>query len=122
MKAFLIVSLVILSAVANSQEHPPALEQCRLDVDMYKKFGDFAHPTDAEFKAERDYLEQFPLSEISRRVVEMEGCMEVDRAHQKDYADVSILLEAARGKRYMHFLIRHDLWKQFVAEDAQGKR
>jgi hypothetical protein len=107
---------------AQTGQHPPPLEQCRLDVDTYKKLGNFSHPTEAEFKAQVDYLDRFPLSEISRRIVEMESCMEVDRAHQKDYADVSILLEAARGNRYQNFLVRHDLWNQFVGEDAQGKR
>jgi hypothetical protein len=113
--------MVMLAAVAKSQEHP-ALEQCRLDFDAYKKLGNFAHPTGAELKAQKDYLKRFPLSEISRRVREMEGCMEVDRVNEKGYADVSILLEAEEGSRYMNFLLRHDLWNQFAGEDAQGKR
>jgi hypothetical protein len=122
MKAFLIVSIVMLSVVANSQEHSPALEQCRLDFDTYKKLGNFAHPTEAEFTAQRDYLRRFPLSEINRRIVEMESCMDVDQTHRQDYTDASLLLEGAQRNRYMNFLVRHNLWDQFVAEDAQGKR
>jgi hypothetical protein len=122
MKTFLIASLVLLSVVATSQEHPPALEQCRLDVDTYKKLGNFAHPTEAEFTAQRNYMTRFPLSEITRRLTEMEGCMEVDRAHRTDYAEASILLATAMNSRYVVFLLRNKLWDQFVAEDAQGHR
>jgi hypothetical protein len=101
------------------------LEQCRLDIDAYKKLGNFAHPSAAEFTKQAEYLRRFPLSELTRRTKEMEDCMEVDQANEKSYAGASILLEAAQVDRYMNFLLRHhhpDLWYQFVAEDAQGKR
>lgn len=117
-----VASMAVLAAAANSQEHPPALEQCRLDVDAYKNLGNLAHPNASEFKAQKDYLKRFPLSEISRRVREMGDCMEVDRANEEGYAHVSILLESEQSNRYMNFLLRHDQWSQFVTEDAQGKR
>jgi hypothetical protein len=115
-------SMTLLAAFSQSQESRPALGQCRLDIAAYKSLGNFAHPTATDLQAQTDYMKRFPLSEISRQTKEMEDCMEVDKENHKDYEDVSLLLASAENNRYMNFLSRHDLWKQFVAEDSQGKR
>jgi hypothetical protein len=118
----LISLIALLSMFSQSQEHRPALEQCRLDVTAYSTLGSFAHPTATELEAQTHYMNRFPSSEISRQTKEMEDCMDVDQGNHKNYEDVSLLLTSGTNNRYMQFLLRHDLWKQFVAEDAQGKR
>ena len=48
--------------------------------------------------------------------------MEADPQNEIGYARVSLFLQQEETSRYVNFLLRHGLWDQFVAEDAQGKR
>jgi hypothetical protein len=62
LKWITLILLLVGPALSAAREHPPALEQCRIDAD------------------------------------------------------------SEQSNRYQNFLIRHDLWKQFVAEGATGAR
>jgi hypothetical protein len=118
----LAVSMILLIAVASAEESPTALKQCRIDLNTYTKLGPLTNPSFAQIKAQKDYLRAFRLSEISQRLREMGDCMEADPQNEIGYAHVSLSLRQEETSRYVNFLLRHDLWNQFVAEDAQGKR
>jgi hypothetical protein len=133
----LIIGMTItMTFVAWSKPQEPSItvEQCRADGDAWKKISEAAADAQAKiahagrgddirkFDAAFHYLKRFPLSEISRRTDEMATCTQVDRQNQDMYLFVGVFLESEESNRYMNFLLRHNLWNDFVAEDAQGKR
>ena len=118
----LTVSMILLIALAKAEESPTVLKQCRIDLNAYTKLGPLTNPSFAQIKAQKDYLRSFRLSEISQRSKEMGDCMEADPQNEIGYARVSLLLQQEETSRYVNFLLRHGLWNQFVAEDAEGNR
>ncbi len=118
----LTVSMILLIAFASAEESQTSLKQCRIDLNTYTKLGPLTNPSFAQIKAQKDYLRSFRVSEISQRFKEMGDCMEADPQNEIGYARVSLLLQQEETSRYVNFLLRHGLWNQFVAEDAQGKR
>ena len=126
MSYFLLGLPVLLLApmhLAKSQEPKVTLQQCRVDADPFIKTM-LANPNDrtAEFEAHREYLKRFPLSEITRRQLEMYDCTTVDPKNSKAYETVALVLDGEETSRYLSFLIRHNLVDQFRAEDANGAR
>jgi hypothetical protein len=113
----LAVSMILLIAVAIAEESPTALKQCRIDLNTFTKLGPLINPSFAQIKAQKDYVRSFRLS-ISQRLKEMGDCREADTQNEIGYAHVSLLLQQEETSRYVNFLLRHDLWNQFVAEDA----
>jgi hypothetical protein len=115
--------LLIPIQLAKSQETKVTLQQCRVDAEPFIK-NMLANPADltAEFQAYRDYLKRFPLSEITRRYLEMYDCTTVDAQNSQAYKTVALILESESTNRYLSFLIRHNLMDQFRAEDANGVR
>jgi hypothetical protein len=55
-------------------------------------------------------------------VDEMMQCRDVDPANREKYFDVASGAVAERANRETNYLVRHDLYKQFLAEDVAGKR
>jgi hypothetical protein len=110
-------SMLILAAVlalgsvtAQEVKHAPMAAQCRADQRLwFSKIGsnDLADVTYRELHAWAD---------------EMVDCMAVDGASLKDYGDTSNMARITYGDRAEHFISRHNLMDQFIAEDAAGKR
>ena len=116
------VSTILLIAFSNAEESLATLKQCRNDLNTYTKLGPLTNPSFAQIKAQKDYLRSFRLSELSERLKEMGDCMETDPQNEIGYAHISLSLQQEETSRYVNFVLRHGLWNQFVAEDAQGKR
>jgi hypothetical protein len=116
------VSMILMIAVAIAEESPTGLKQCRIDLNTITKLGPLTNPSFAQIKAQKDYVRSLRLSEISQRLKEMGDCSEADPQNELAYAHFSLLLQQEETSRYVNFLLRRDLWNQFVAEDAQGKR
>jgi hypothetical protein len=55
-------------------------------------------------------------------VDEMMQCRDVDPANREKYFDVASGAVAERANRETNYLVRHGLYKQFLAEDVAGKR
>ena len=55
-------------------------------------------------------------------VDEMMQCRNVDPANREKYFDVASGAVAERANRETNYLVRHGLYKQFLAEDVAGKR
>ncbi len=55
-------------------------------------------------------------------VEEMTQCQSVDPANREQYFNVAAGGIAERANRETNYLVRHGLYKQFLAEDVAGKR
>jgi hypothetical protein len=55
-------------------------------------------------------------------VDEMMQCRDVDPANREKYFNVASGVVAERANRETNYLVRHGLYKQFLAEDVAGKR
>jgi hypothetical protein len=55
-------------------------------------------------------------------VDEMMQCRDVDPANREKYFNVVAGAVAERANRETNYLVRHGLYKQFIAEDVAGKR
>ena len=55
-------------------------------------------------------------------VDEMMQCQTVDPANRDKYFNVASGAVAERANRETNYLVRHGLYKQFLAEDVAGKR
>jgi chromosome condensin MukBEF complex kleisin-like MukF subunit len=53
---------------------------------------------------------------------EMMQCQTVDAANREKYFNVAAGAVAERANRETNYLVRHGLYKQFLAEDVAGKR
>jgi hypothetical protein len=53
---------------------------------------------------------------------EMMQCQSVDPANREKYFNVAAGAVAERANRETNYLVRHGLYKQFLAEDVAGKR
>jgi phage-related protein len=53
---------------------------------------------------------------------EMRQCQRVDPEHQSKYYNTSSEVDATQMGRLLDFLERHNLYRQFLAEDEAGKR
>jgi hypothetical protein len=120
MKTGIVLALILISAVGElAQEHAILPEQCRADIRLWT----------SQKKNENDRLS---YGEITRRSAEMWNCMSVDRgageslSQFKDDSDNYKFLwtayTAVSEQRLQHFVVRHNLAKQFKDEDAAGLR
>jgi len=51
----------------------------------------------------------------------MRQCMRVDQKFEDRYYNTVAEANFAKARRFANFLDRHNLYEQFLAEDAQGK-
>jgi hypothetical protein len=96
---------------AQQVQHAPTVEQCRADQRLwFSRLEDLPAIKSVSYK------------ELGNWLVEMGDCEHVNPENQ-----VSVLqhnkaeINAQRVMRLEHFLDRHHLYDQFLAEDAQGK-
>ena len=67
--------------------------------------------------------DKLSASQLSSRMGEMAHCAsDVDFENLHSYTRVSENYSGTLSLRYLSFLKRHDLMKQFLAEDAAGQR
>jgi len=63
-----------------------------------------------------------PYETLGSWVDEMMQCRDVDPANREKYFNVASGVVAERANRETNYLVRHGLYKQFLAEDVAGKR
>lgn len=110
------------------QQHAPTLQMCRADAAVW---GNAQAETDY-FNAEAERvtygtpnpspIEKLPVTEVKSRMREMGECFEVDPSQQKVYVAVDTFYGSVQGDRWLEFILRHHLMKQFEREDAEGER
>jgi len=105
--------VIPLQAIHSQQiQHKPTVEQCRADMDAwFIKYKNGRYP--GEFK------------ELNRLSIEMSWCSvesDPDPDNKELYQIVFDSITLEQWWRYLNFLKRHNLYDQFLAEDAAGKR
>jgi hypothetical protein len=88
-------------------EHAPTVEQCRADYAVWNvTIGEPANS----------------YNTIAAQVVEMNACFHVDSSRSIQYLDFQNAGNVDAANRLQDFVTRHDLMKQFLAEDSKGLR
>ncbi len=115
MKRIVVVLLLLFCVVSISLsqeplEHAPTAAQCQADRAVWIK--DFSTGN----------IKNVPVTTLNGRAMEMGSCMDVDANHAFDYYTVQASSLIETENRQSRFLSRHNLYLQFVEEDAAGKR
>jgi hypothetical protein len=113
----LLTALVGLPAVhAQQVHHAPTVEQCRADQRLWlSKLEDLGRGRAGVATVGYRELDQ----DWSNQMIE---CMTVDSENNSRYYNTYGETSAEELLRLENFLRRHNLFDQFLAEDAQGKR
>ncbi len=109
----LLTTSVPLSRATEQQtiEHAPTVEQCQADQAVWVSEVDDQASIDKE-----------SFHTLDQRVVEMGECEHVDSRNRVRYYIAAGATRGEEATRMVSFLGRHNLYDQFVAEDAAGKR
>jgi hypothetical protein len=109
----LAVSLFFLTMRGTAQQAPTSLNaaQCQSDAAIWL-------PT---LQAQGGTI-SITYETLGSWVDEMMQCRDVDLANREKYFNVASGAVAERANRETNYLVRHGLYKQFLAEDVAGKR
>jgi hypothetical protein len=116
MKRLWLLVLVLVSFNSlGSQEvrHAPTVEQCRADQKLW--LSKLEEPGSTS-------LANVTFNELNGWGKEMSDCGKVDPEFHFRYYNTDGEATNEQVLRLEHFLDRHNLFDQFIAEDAQGKR
>lgn len=101
------------SPQAQQVEHAPTVEQCRADQALWLS------------KLEIPYhrgTDDVVVSTLHQWQSEMHDCEAVDPPNQFKYYNTRVEALSEESLRELTFIYRHNLYHQFVEEDAAGKR
>lgn len=115
MKTSIRVSVFVMMlcvASAFSQNNSPSVEQCRGDQHLW-----FDQLTN-----QPEEISKLPFHKLTDRLHEMNQCSLSDKDQWQSYSSTAFMLEVLQATRLLHFLERHGQTRQFLAEDAAGKR
>jgi hypothetical protein len=112
-RTILIGLLCAISARSAQVEHAPSVKQCRADQVVWRTTLE-----DPTLSAAETFATFFAWSK------EMLDCAKVDSSPSRvfDYFKTASEASNAMGARETDFLMRHNLYDQFLEEDKQGKR
>jgi|SRR5215469_8003552 len=108
----LVIAIPLQFIHAQEVKHAPTVEQCRADQRLWLS------------KLEESPMRvRIPMGELDGWLVELNECRSVDPTSEVPLSQlVTNEIIAEQATRYWHFIQRHNLYNQFLAEDAQGKR
>ena len=102
-------------------QHAPTVEQCRADQKLwFSRISDDAKAEEAEGLRE-PVAHSISFQQLTFLTLEMHDCARIDPEFKKEYYQTSGDAAVTADNRLVHFLYRHNLNQQFLAEDAQGK-
>ena len=113
----LIVSITfffLITSLTGQVKHPPGVANCQAHQRL------FLSKVEASYHANEDYLPGWET--ISEWAGEMEECETADPTDHAAYHNVRAGIQALKSIRQQHFIVRHDLYDQFIEEDKAGKR
>jgi len=90
-----------------AKQAPTTVEECRADQRLWVSMKDNATVS---------------FRKLSDLGTDLFYCVHVDPEWKNVYDLAVVTIDATQLKRLRNFLDRHNLWDQFLAEDAQGKR
>jgi hypothetical protein len=115
MKLFVSISLFLLTTSLTGQlKHPPSVANCQAHQRL------FLSKVEASYDSDADYLPGWDI--ISQWAAEMEECETADPEDRAAYHDVRAEILAFKSMRQLDFIVRHELYDQFIEEDKAGKR
>jgi hypothetical protein len=112
-KLWLLLAIAVPLQPVCSQEvqHALTVEQCRADQDVWlSKLTNRPDVANVSFKELRGWFN------------EMNDCESVDPDRQIQYYNTKSETHTEQLMRLEHFILRHNLWDQFITEDEQGNR
>jgi hypothetical protein len=135
MKRILILALLMFTSLAMTEvKHAPTKEQCRADLAVWSDdIISFCTTCDDHFNncfpgvynRKTSCIRAGPqakYSDVNEEMLEMLACDKVDPGYQPQpgeavytYRGLTQPLQLEMSYRLRHFLVRHDLWKQFYA-------
>jgi hypothetical protein len=108
----LVLALILTASLVGQVEHAPTVAQCQADQRLWL----------AKLEAPNPDTNLPSYTKLSLWISEMDDCREVDPPNQWKYYNVHGEVTDFQAARMIKFLSRHGLWKEFIAEDAAGKR
>ena len=108
-----LVSVSFNSLWSQEVKHAPSVEECRAEQTLW--MSRLGEPNDAGTVNVNDS----DLNDWSSRMV---LCGGVDPELRWQYYNIQRELSEVQTNRLIRFLVRHNLYSQFLAEDAQGNR
>lgn len=115
MKVILSLCCILFADLLVAQiKHAPTVTQCQADERTW------AAQIDEHLQHERALSwTYYTLKDMGE---EMLACDDVDPRNHTAYINTAVEITEAMNKRAMSFIARHQLWDQFIEEDAAGKR
>lgn len=120
MKQFWLMVIVFVffnSLWAQEVKHAPKVEQCRADQTLW-----FSKLSDGASNGTMPDTVGASFQQLNFWSLEMHDCARIDSESNDLYYKTSGDAVGTANNRLVHFLDRHNLLSQFLAEDAQGKR
>ncbi len=106
-----VFSTHLVAATAEGQQKTPTVEQCRADLGSWAK---------------DEKPDSLSAAEMENRSGEMLKCYSIDSPENHEANDAYSTMAKHYGfwleVRMADFIVRHNMWKQFHDEDAQGLR
>jgi hypothetical protein len=107
LKILLFIAVVKMSLIAQV-EHTPTIAQCQAHEQLWS--------------SQLENIDRQPLSVLIPQLREMRHCSTIDHDNQSNYHALANELALTHATRMRKFLLRHDIYQQFLSEDAEGKR
>jgi hypothetical protein len=107
-----LAAVVMVSSALAQVDHAPTVAQCQADQRLWLS------------KIEAD-TGRAPLPEysvIGKWEAEMSDCMDIDPENRVKYYNTSGEIVVEQKGRLRDYMARHQLWADFLDEDAAGKR
>lgn len=111
MNRLVLIGLILTGSLCGQVKHAPTVAQCQADQRLWL--------ADIE-EGNREHLPTFDV--LGEWNSEMLDCQKVDPAHAWGYSNTSGEITAEQATRTLNFIMRNDLYKKFLTEDAAGKR
>lgn len=110
MKLITTLACIILAAPLTGQvEHAPTVAQCQADQRLWRS------------QLDKD-ASSLKFGALRNMAGEMIACDTVDPPNHQDYYATAADASVNTAMRMSAFIQRHQLWDEFLAEDAAGKR
>jgi hypothetical protein len=111
---FVLTPAAMAPVTAQTEDMPPTVAWCQVDQRLWY----------AEIeKFNRDRVgPSASVTTLFQRTEEMTKCMDVDPAMATRYLSTRSVLMTEQRTRLFSFLSRHNLFQQFMHEDAAGQR
>jgi hypothetical protein len=124
--ALLFSATLVVSPQTGKTDHAPTVDQCIGDMRLWQsQMTEYQDAETAHINTgtpDNSELMKLTARQLNDRAYEMGQCAVVDPSRQDDYSRQLGLYGEARKDRFVSFVHRHHLEKEFYQEDEAGKR